>query len=287
MELKIIQPTKFIQAIEFNFEELKEQLKSSLEKYQGLTFDDAQIKLAKTDRATLNKLKEAIENKRREIKQKCLKPYEEFEIKIKELVQLIDEPISNIDVQIKKFEEEQKLKKLSTITELFDKYAAETNIKELVTCQKIFNQRWLNNSYKLATIEQDIISITKQIADNIKVIEGIKTEFGEQVLDKYIQTLDLTAALAENTRLLQQKARLERMKAEEAKRQQEKQEQKSEPVPFQQPVRQTTKPIEIIEDRPNDEKRFQIDFRVWVTNQQKQLLRNFLIENKIKYGAVR
>lgn len=270
MELKIVQPTKFIEAIEFNFEELKGQLKESLEKYQNLTFTEEQIKLAKSDRATLNKLKDAIENKRKEIKAKCLRPYEEFELKIKELVNLIDEPINNIDGQIKLAEEEKKNQKTFEINKIFDKFAVENNINELITCQRIFNQKWLNTSYKLSTIEQEIKDTTKNIADSIKVIGETKTEFTQQVLDKYLQTLDLTVALAENTRLCQQKERLEKMKAEQEKRQAEE--------------KQVAKPT-VEEQQPTELK--QIDFRVWVTEEQKKLLRAFLIENKIKYGAVK
>lgn len=268
MELKIVQPTKFVEAIEFNFEELKGQLKDALEKYQNLTFTEEQIKLAKTDRATLNKLKDAIETKRKEIKAKCLRPYEEFEIKIKELVKLIDEPISNIDGQIKKVEEEKKNQKVLEITKIFDKFAVENNINELITCQRIFNQKWLNTSYKLSTIEQEIKDTTKNIADSIKVIEETKTEFAQQVLDKYLQTLDLTSALAENTRLYQQKEKLEKMKAEQEKRQAEE--------------KQTINPV-----AEKKEELKQIDFRVWVTEEQKKMLRSFLLENGIKYGAVK
>ena len=273
MELKIVQPTKFVEAIEFNFEELKGQLKEALEKYQNLTFTDEEIKLAKNDRATLNKLKDAIETKRKEIKAKCLKPYEEFEAKIKILVNLIEEPIQNIDGQIKRAEEEKKNQKLINITKIFDKYAVENNINELITCQRIFNPKWFNTAYKLSTIEQEIKDITKNIADSIKAIEETKTEFGQQVLDKYLLTLDLTSALAENTRLYQQKEKLEKMKAEQEKRQaEEKQEEKS-----MEETKQETSQTELK----------QIDFRVWVTEEQKKQLRAFLIENKIKYGAVK
>ncbi len=285
MELKIVQPTKFIEAIEFNFEELKGQLKESLEKYQNLAFSEEQIKLAKTDRATLNKLKEAIENKRKEIRAKCLKPYEDFEVKIKELVKLIEEPIANIDGQIKKVEEDRKIQKLAEITKMFDKYAVEANIHELITCEKIFNPKWFNTSYKLSNIEQEIKDITKNIADSIKAIEDTKTEFGEQVLDKYLQTLDLTAALAENTRLYQQKEKLEKMKAEQERREAQKEDIKPVVVEEEKQVEQPkAQPEPAGVEEP---KVMQIDFRVWVTERQKMQLRAFLVASKIKYGAVK
>lgn len=111
MEIQIIQPTKFIEKIEFNFEEIKKSLESKLENYQSLVYNDTEILSAKKDRAELNKLKTDIENKRKEIKNQCLKPYEEFEIKIKELVALVEKPIKEIDSQVKNYEETQKEEK--------------------------------------------------------------------------------------------------------------------------------------------------------------------------------
>ena len=87
--------------IDFNFEELKGQLAESLALYTGLVVTEDGIKGAKEDRAKLNKLREALENKRKEVKRECMAPYTDFEAKVKELVGLIDQPIAAIDAQLK------------------------------------------------------------------------------------------------------------------------------------------------------------------------------------------
>ena len=91
--------------IDFNFEELKGQLAESLALYTGLVVTEDGIKGAKEDRAKLNKLREALENKRKEVKRECMAPYTDFEAKVKELVGLIDQPIAAIDAQLKEYEE--------------------------------------------------------------------------------------------------------------------------------------------------------------------------------------
>ena len=53
--------------IDFNFEELKTQLASSLELYTGLVVTEDGIKSAKEDRAKLNKLREALETDRKSV----------------------------------------------------------------------------------------------------------------------------------------------------------------------------------------------------------------------------
>ena len=62
--------------IDFNFEELKTQLAESLELYAGLVVTEDGIKAAKEDRARLNKLREALETKRKEVKRECMAPYD-------------------------------------------------------------------------------------------------------------------------------------------------------------------------------------------------------------------
>ena len=112
MEFKLINPASengFIQAIEFNFDELKTELSTRLEKYNNLTYTEETIKQAKDDRAGLNKFKEAIETRRKEIKNLCLKPYNDFEAKVKELTGLIDQPILAIDSQIKNFDNQRSI----------------------------------------------------------------------------------------------------------------------------------------------------------------------------------
>ena len=94
--------------IDFNFEELKGQLAESLALYTGLVVTEDGIKGAKEDRAKLNKLREALENKRKEVKRECMAPYTDFEAKVKELVGLIDQPIAAIDAQLKEYEEKRR-----------------------------------------------------------------------------------------------------------------------------------------------------------------------------------
>ena len=94
--------------IEWNFEDLKTELRSQLEVYKNLTVTADAIKVAKSDRANLNKLKTAVEEHRKEIKRRCLEPYNVFEAQCKELVGIISEPINAIDEQVKVFEDKEK-----------------------------------------------------------------------------------------------------------------------------------------------------------------------------------
>ena len=96
------------QAIEFNYDELKKQLPERLAYYKNLVVTEDSIKSAKADKATLNKLRTAFEEARKEVKRDCLRPYEDFNSKESELVGMIDEAIQSIDGQVKNFDGQKK-----------------------------------------------------------------------------------------------------------------------------------------------------------------------------------
>ena len=101
--------------INWNFEELKTALAAEMEKYTGIVYDDDSIADAKNTVAYLRKLKDSVEERRKEVKKECLKPYDDMEKQVKELTQLIDEPINTIAKQVKDYEEEQRKKKKEEI----------------------------------------------------------------------------------------------------------------------------------------------------------------------------
>jgi hypothetical protein len=277
MELIIRTPDDaFLKAVEFNHEDLKVELSKSLEKYKGLVYNDSQIKLAKTDRATLNNFKAAMEAKRKEIKNKCLAPYEQFESKYKEVLSLVDEPINEIDAQVKKFEEGQKAEKEAKIDE-FIKLHINT---KLVKKELIFDKKWLNAGTKLDSIEKAIIEFSEKITSDTDTIEGLNSKYYQQMLDKYYQTLNINDAIAEERRL---QSFEKNIAEQEIKKEIEK--------PVEYAVVEETISIpestpEVVYETAVIEEITVLDFRVWVTDTQKKALKQFLLENNIKFGKV-
>ena len=213
MEFKMIRPTdkdilaESARTFVFNKEEIEEYVKRHIRKYEGRHYDEHEIREAKADRATLNKFKEAIEEKRKAVKKRCLEPYERFEAEVKDVLSLIETPIKAIDEQMKGYEERAREEKKEAIES-----AHATHImpyENLLPLSKIFNPKWANTTYKLQDIVKEIIGIRERFEKDIEVIRSLNTEYEGQIKDKYIETLDLTEALAEKERLEEQKKRLE------------------------------------------------------------------------------
>lgn len=80
-----------------NFDEVKAFLDLQHERYRNVIYSEDGIKAAKADKSMLTKLKKAIDDRRKEIKKAYLAPYNEMEAKIKELLEMINEPLSLIN----------------------------------------------------------------------------------------------------------------------------------------------------------------------------------------------
>lgn len=204
MELRI-NTWKSPEVIDFNFEELKEEITTKSALYKNMVYTDETIKDAKSDRARLNKFKTALEDKRKEVKKQCLEPYNQFEKQIKELVAIIDEPVKLIGEQITEFEDREKAEKHEQITKLFDK----AGFQSFVTLEQIYDPKWLNKSVSLKSIEEELTNTVYRIGHDVTTINSLK-EYSFEALEHYKKTLDLASAIAEGQRLADiQKRKLE------------------------------------------------------------------------------
>ena len=225
MEFKIYNPDEnsFIQAIEWNNEEIKAELKEKLELYKNLVYTDEQISEAKADRAKLNKFVTALEDKRKELKKTCLAPYEKFEKQVKELVLMINEPIALIDTRVKSFEEEKKNKKLEEIKVYYT--GLDTDFPSF---EQIYNPKWLNASVSMASIKKDIDTRLGEINKELEILENLD-KFSFEAIFEYKKNLDLSMAMskANELRQIEEEKRKKEIEEEKIKREIEEQPENS------------------------------------------------------------
>lgn len=273
----------FPKVIEYNHEELKQQITEQLEKYQNMVITENDIAKTKADRARLNKFKDAVNAKRIEVKKEYLKPYQAFEEQVKEIIAIVDEPIKAIDVQIKFFEDNKRQEKKEQIEALYLDEIGE--IKELIPLAKIWNPKWINATYKLSDIAIEIETAIGRVKSGLQIIKDLHCTFEQQVMDKFINTLDINAALMENKRLEEQEKKLNAvMKQEESKPALQQESRQSAVVDYgRKALQDNPQQTDIKETGQN---LITLDFRVFVTAEQAMLLKSFLMENGISYGKV-
>lgn len=290
MELRIMSPQDggFAKEIQWNNEELKAEIAAKMTEYEGLVFTEDTIKDAKKDRATLNKLKTAFEDERKRIKKAYMDPYNKFESQVKEVVALIERPIGLIDSQIKEVEENKKLQKKKDIEELF----RGIGFQSFVTLDKIFDNKWLNATVSMTSIETQMKERIFQIGSDIHAINQLP-EFSFEAMETYKETLDLGRAISEGQKLadiqkrkIAQEEEWKRLQQEaEERKRREAEREKAEKEKVTVSVAESLQ-TEILEKAVIQEQVYTIDFRVTATKTQLDLLKNFLKESNITYGPV-
>ena len=289
MELRIISPSPegFIKAIEWNHEEIKQEVATKVAYYKNLVYTDDQIREAKRDRATLNKFIEALESKRKEIKKQCMEPYEDFEKKMKEITAIVSEPIALIDGQVKEYEEKQRAEKRMAIESKF----ASAGFQTFVELEQIFDPKWLNASVSMKKIEEELNMQRNRIGNDIMTINNLP-EFSFEALEHYKKTLDIAGAIQEGQRLADiQKRKLEHeaaQKAEQAKQEeaQKRQETKPEagiPIPAGEECRQTE--AETSGPQKEPEKQW-VAFKVLLNVSDAQALKQFFESRNIQFEQI-
>lgn len=220
MELRMTE-VNFPQKLEFNYEEIKQEVTEKVALYKNLVYTDDQIKEAKADRAKLNNFVKVLEDKRKEIKKQCLQPYEDFERQIKEIVSVVNEPIALIDKQIKEADRIKKEEKLEKIKELWESYEHPDDLP----FERVFNERMLNVSFSMKHVEQCIKDAIMRFNLDIETLAKLP-EFGFEATQVYLRSFDINQALAEGRRMSEiarAKAEREARAAEEAKKREEEQ----------------------------------------------------------------
>lgn len=280
--LKITNPTEGapLPPVQWNYDELRAGLTEALAKYDGLVYTEDTVQQAKKDRATLNKVRDAIDSERKRVKALYLAPYETFEAQAKELTALVTQQSSAIDAQIKAYDETRKERKLEYITDLYKEVIGD--LYDLVPLSKLQSPKWLNVSVSVKSIEDEMREQVARIRAALASIRGLGSKYEQQMLDRYLKDFDLAAAIAEKDRLEKQADALERQAALQAAQAAQRKEVNPEP---ERPVQeQAAAPHEHAAEPSEPE--YVIDFRVWASSSQLNKLKQYLVSNGIKYGRV-
>lgn len=280
MQIEIYSPTNGqpLPPVQWNYSEVKKWLEDGLSAYKGRVYTEDTVTEAKKDRANLNKLADAIDTKRKEMKATYLEPYALFEAQAKELTAMVKEQVAEIDAQVKAFEAFKKEQKLATIkAELYEPLIG--NLVNLIPYERLHEAKWLNVTMSLSSVAEEISRKVERITKGLAAIDSLNldSDIAAQVKDVFLKNFDLAAAIAEKDRLVHQKAELERIKAEQnAPRAEQPTTVEYTPAESEKPAAAQAVPDEA------EEKIHTVTFRIHVTSTQLKLLGEFMRTNGIR-----
>lgn len=274
--------------IGFNFEEIKKKLNSELEIYKNMIFTEDSKTEAKKTIASLRKLKKSVNDKKLEVKKSFMIPYTNFEAQVKELDNLIDEPINFINNQVEEFERKRVEEKKSLISEIYTEIMAEhEEASGYLPLQRIYDSKWENATTTKKAITETITERVDHVEKDLGIIRSMESEFEDKGIEKYKATLELSDAIEVMNQYQKQKEEILRRQEEEAKRKAEEEARKASEVssaidtPMQEsPVAQTEPEEKIIEQKPVNDS---IVYEIIADPFQIVMMEAFMRENDINF----
>lgn len=132
--------------IEINLEPVRQQVQRELSPYNdGLMVE---YKDGKKNLARLRALQKGIEDYRKRLQNKYMENFFQIEKELKEISNLFNAPIEDINLQIK---EEDRMEKEEKREGILD-FISTLDNPEVI----IFNEKWLNKTYKIKDIKEEI-----------------------------------------------------------------------------------------------------------------------------------
>jgi hypothetical protein len=190
-------------SISTNLAKLKDELQEIASKYEGVVVSEDAVTIAKKDLSELRKLSKEIDDRRKQVKKEWNKPFTEFESEVKSALEILNEPISLIDGQIKEFERQQKADKEQHCRELFESSVGE--YAEYIEFSDVFRDTWLNKSTTDNEILSDISGARLKVSTDLEAIKALNSEFENEVIAEYKRTGELSAAIQRNSQLISAK----------------------------------------------------------------------------------
>ena len=282
MELQVNE-IQIPERISFNYDELKQELVATLQRYEGLVYTPDQMKAAKADKAALNKLKKALNDERIRREREYMRPFAEFKAQIADLIAAIDKPVALIDSQVKEYEEQKKREKRKQSEEYFE---SECDFPEWLKFDQIFVSSWLNATCSMKTVEGDLKAMQETICRDLAVLSEMPA-FAFEATEVYKQTLNLQTAVNEGKRLAdiqKRKEEAERMKAEaEAMRAAQQAQAADTPTEDSSAVGESAQ--EVVQSVGENAGQW-ISFKAFLTVAQAVELRKFFERNGIEFKAI-
>lgn len=271
---------KSLGEIESNINQLKQQALEMKDYYSNIKFTEESLKVAKEEKTKVNKFKTMVSTFRKNIVSEFKKPIDVFENTAKDVEKICSDTYDIINAQVKKYDDEQKEKITQEIKAYFDEYKATKNI--VVEYEKANIKVNLNSSRK--ALKEEVKAFIDKIATDLELINS--QQYKEEILFEYNKSLNASEAiLTVNNRMKaieEQKVRQleeEKRRVEENLRQQTETTAKALDNFKTQEILQAPKIEEINKEEPT----MQMTFTVTGTKTQLHGLKEFLINNNIKF----
>ncbi len=239
-QLELVVSEKTIGSLTTNAKQIRDLVVASLPRYDIANYSTDDIPKAKADKALLNKAAKTLNDKRIEFEREFMAPFGEFKEVVTETVKAIKDAVGKIDTVIKEDEDRAKSEKREAVEHL----AEECGLEELgIHLNQIFNDKWLNKSTSLKSIEKEMRERIATITSDLETLKSFAEDYDVLVV-RYKENLNLQETVRYANQLKEQRDSAKNVEAANT---------------VQQPEQPTPEPVAQPEPKPEESSHHDID----------------------------
>ena len=258
----------------YKLEKVGEYLDEELSSIKDIVVSEESKQEVKKVRTNINNILKQFEDKRKEVKAKCLEEYNLFEEKYEQEVKgKLTTASEELKVKIDLIEFKQVEEKTCNVFDFIEEHLKANHLENVInsTQVKYFAGLKINLSTSEKSLKENALAFIERVANEVKLIEMEETS--SNLLYEYKQNgFDLTKA---KLTLIERQKQIEEL----AKQREEVQEVIKEEVKVEEVVETITAPKEVIEETEI----LECQFKVKGTITQIKAIKNFLNELGVSY----
>ncbi|MHB9781159.1 DUF1351 domain-containing protein [Streptococcus sp. 10F2] len=179
--------------ISVDYELVEKQLAEVVSQYENYEVTAATYKVDYDERTRLNKLKESLEQRRKEIKDTITNPYKEFEKRYRKMVDPLDQVINQISEGLKAIDEHEKMMRVDHVRSVFEDRAMVAGLEKDTFADK-YEGYSLKKYFKAGKIElkkTTLAEIDSLVLAEFDALEEYKAN--KQAIEDQAQEYELPA----------------------------------------------------------------------------------------------
>ena len=253
---------KIRQTLEIISKEVDKEIANAM----SLEFTEDNKTAIKSTRTRIRKIKSALEERRRMVKEQIMKPYEVFEEEYNSLIKSkLDDADNRLKGQIDRIEDFQRQDMIMKLYSFANEYIEVNGLRGVITVERVMPNVRLSTSEKAH--KEKIKREIERIASDVRLIKACDN--AEETLVEYLKTLDLASA---QLTVLNRHKEMDKLKSQPVN---DWQDNMAEATPVEEEV---TIPVEVVEEELTE-----CTFTVRTTNTKLVQIRNFLKELGVEY----
>ena len=179
--------------INVDYDSVEKQLAAIVAQYTDYEVTVSTYKVDYDERTRLNKLKEALEIRRKEIKNNINNPYKEFEQWYKKTVEPLDSVIANITAGLNAIDEHERLMRVDVVRDTFESKCLEAGLDKDTFSNK-YNEYSLKKYFKTGKFELKKTAIDEMDALVLAEFDALEQyKANKQAIEEQAQEYNLPA----------------------------------------------------------------------------------------------